>query len=338
MISTLLKFKLENVHSIFVFLYNIKKGVTCVQSTCPTAVSLETLTPLVNITALNDGYLVTKELHVFSTIVIGLDIQDFGITILMLFFAEFYSQGQYALFVHTFRCIRELENIEKFLLSFNQRSIKLFPNLATHETYGLKKQAHNFVNSKYLTVQAFEAIQQYMHSPEITPEKFIECVALLHINIIESFYIFTSVTKDCKVINECHNLLHNDMNYTFQSPIKSLRYDGDYWFEVPIKSIWFAYLQKKVKFSSYISCDIKNSTKKFEDTNIQCVVFGFIHENTVYPIIFEDPKLIQCWDKIIEFIHIHGFNCAFKSGMPNQKSNRIYFVKKNVPTIFKLEK
>lgn len=336
LISTLLQLKTDNQPSIFVFLYNIKKGVPCnIGEPSQKLTTLNNLSPLINATS-SDEYLVDNRLKVFSTINISMSLEDFGITILMLFFSKFYSLGQYPLFVYTFRCIAELEILERFLLTFNQNNIKLLPNLATHEVYGLKYQGHNFVDSKHLTVAAFNAIYSYMRSPEVTCEKFIECIKSLHINIIESFYIFTSITKNCKVINECHDLMHNNMNYTFQKPIKSLKYDGDFWFELPSKSIWFAYFQGKLKFSAYIGCDVKNSMSIFE--SIKCIIVGFIHENQIYPLIFEDPEIYGCWNKIIDFILKHDYNCAFRTGIPDLKNNKIYFVKNNVSAIFKLEK
>nr|DBA13148.1 TPA: gp33-like protein [Oryctes rhinoceros nudivirus] len=339
LISTLLQLKTDNVASVFVFLYNIKNGAKCYRGSDDddSRITLKKLTPLVNATAALNGYIVDAELEMLSSIIIDIPLEDFGITILMLFFAEFYSQGQYPLFVHMFRTLKELELIERLLLSYNQNTIKLPPNLATHEKYGLKKQGSNFTGSAHLTVQAFQAIQSYMRSPEVTPEKFITCIRMLHIRIIESFYILTNITKDCKVINECHDLIHNNMTYTFQKPTKSLRYDGHYWFELPPKAVWFAYFQGRVKFSAYIGCDIKHSMDIFKLNNIKCIVIGFISDGAIYPLIFEDPEIYGSWSKIIEYMHVCGFNCVLRDGPPDPKNNRIHFVRNNVPTIFKLE-
>lgn len=329
-----MQLNVDNLPSVLVFLYNIQKGVGCCVTDAPDATSLKTLTPLVNATALNNDYLVDEELKTLSTIQTSLSVQDFGITILMLNFAKFYSQDQYPLYVHTFRCLKELEIIEQFLLAYNKNHIKLPPNMASDAHYGLKCQAEQFTNSKYLTVEAFHAIVSYMKCADITPGKFISVISQLHINIIESFYMFMSITKNCKVINECHDLINKSMNYTFQKPIKSLRYDGDYWFVLPNKAIWFAYFQNQVKFSSYISHDAKKLMSAFK--TVTCIVVGFIHENQLFPIIFEDPNIHCRWDKIIEYILYLGLNCSFKRGQPTQK--RVYFVKNNVSAIFKLEK
>lgn len=342
MISTILQLKTKNLPSVFVFFYNIKNGAPCSLASKDQPESqvttLYTLSPLINLTASLNGYIVDEELYLLSKLHIDIPICDFGITILMLYFAKFYSHGQYPLFVYTFRCLKELEIIEKFLLQYNQNNIKLYPNLATHEVYGLRNQAKNFKDCKHITVEAFERIIAFMRSPEITPELFIECIKSLHVYIIESFYMFTSITKNCKVINECHDLMHKNLVYTFQKPTKSLRCDGKYWFTMPSKSVWFAYYQGRLKFSSYISCDIKESMKIFEINKIKCLIVGFIHENQIYPIIFEDPELYSCWEKTINFIRQNNFNCVFRSDVPHQKNNQIYFVKENISTIFKLER
>ncbi|ATY70226.1 GrBNV gp33-like protein [Tomelloso virus] len=273
----------------------------------------------------------------FSKLEIDIDLADFGISILMIYFAKYYSHGQYPLYVYTFKCIRELEIIERFLLNFRQNSIRLLPNMATHEEYGIKRQQANFTDNKHITVDAFNRITRYLYSNDITPQKFVEIVKCLNIHIIESFYIFTSITKNCKIINECHDLMHDNLKYTFQPPVKSLRYDGDYWFEVEPKSIWFAYFQGKVKFSSYIGCDIKNVLKIFERANVKCLVIGFIYDAKVYPIVFEDPHLYGDWEKTIAFMRHYQFNCKLNSGAPPSNQQKIHFVKRHNNMIFKLE-
>lgn len=300
-------------------------------------ITIESLTPVINSTASMTGYVVDAKLKQFSEIDIPITIEDFGITILMLNFAKYYCAGQYPLFVHTFQSIVELDTIETYLLAYNQKSIHLLPNLATHERYGLKSQGNIFNGSKHITMSFFDAIHVYMRSAEITPEKFIEHIKPLHINIVESFYIFTSITKNCKVINECHDLIHGHMKYTFHKPIKSLRYDGHFWFEVPPKSIWFAYLQGKFTFSSFAGSDTRCAMDIFKTNNIQCLVVGFVSDSKIYPIIFEDPQIYGDWEKIIKCMQLCGFNCALQRGIPTIQSN-VYFVKNNTPTIFKLEK
>lgn len=338
LISALLQLPYGNTPSVFVFLYNVKNGATCTVGTDGNATTIKTLSPLINCAAAMSGYCVDRELKLFSTAALNIPLPDFGITILMVFFAKYYSRGQYPLFVHTFRCIAELEIVERTLLSHNQKSLNLPPNLATHELFGLKNQSGKFTDSKHLTVQTYRHIHAYMCSPDVTVEKFIGVIRSLHINIVESFYMFTSITKNCKVINECHDLLHSNMKFTFQKPTKSLRYDGDFWFELPAKAVWFAYFQGQVKFSAYIGCDIKNSLKIFHSNDVLCLVVGFTVNSLIYPIIFEDPQLYGEWPKIIDYMHRRSFNCALIGGQPGSQHHNVHFVKNKISMVFKLEK
>ncbi|ATZ81565.1 GrBNV_gp33-like protein [Drosophila innubila nudivirus] len=358
--SALKMIKNKNLPSICVFLYNCNNGIHCelmsnnkkqdanvlldipnisnFNKESSKIVTFENLTPLDNTTALMNGYIVDEKLMALSRIDLNISLPDFGITILMMFFAEFYSKGQYPLYMNTFRCIKELEIIERFLLAYNQRSIKLPMNLATHKIYGIKTQREKFINTGSLTISNFNNINNLMRAPSITPEQFIESISKLDLSIIESFYIFTSITKNCKIINECHDLQHNSMPYTFQKPVQSLRYDGDYWFVLPRNAIWFAYFQGRVKYSSYVSCDINEKLKCFKVANVMCVVVGFIHDNCVYPIIFDDPRIYANWALTINYIINMKFNCILNPNtvtMPTKQS-QIHFVKQNVATIFKL--
>lgn len=344
----------KNIASICVFIYNVKRGISCElgiddgntdanDDTNNTAANniqtLDTLTPLVNSLAVtNGGYIVDKNLMMLGHMDINMRVEDFGITILMMHFAEFYSNGQYPLFMNMFRCVKELEIIERFLLSYNQRSIKLPPNLATDREYGIKAQISKFTNNACLTIQTFNDVYSLMRNSDITPANFIECISLFHLSIIESFYIFTSITKNCKVINECHDLQHKSLAYTFQKPIKSLRYDGDYWFELPNKAIWFAYHMGRVKYSAYVSCDTNALMRIFKTANINYLIVGFLYENCLYPIILQDPCICGDWTATIERMKYLEFNCVFQSNlvpMPKRKTY-IYFVKQSLSTIFKL--
>ncbi|AYP97933.1 GrBNV gp33-like protein-like protein [Mauternbach virus] len=354
--SALKMIKNKNLPSICVFLYNCNNKIPCelapsndqkhntnaygmnFNNSTSKIVTFENLTPFDNATAVMNGYVVDEKLMALSSIIVDTPLPDFGITILMMYFAEFYSKGQYPLFMNTFRCIKELEIIERFLLTYNQKSIKLPMNLATHKIYGIKAQHKKFINTGSLTISNFNTINHLMRAPSIMPEQFIECISSLDLSIIESFYIFTSITKNCKIINECHDLQHNSMPFTFQKPVPSLCYNGDYWFELPRNAIWFAYLQGRAKYSAYISCDINEKLKCFRVANVMCQVIGIIHDNCVYPIIFEDPRIHANWTLTINYITNMKFNCILNPNTVNMpmKKSQIHFVKQNVATIFKL--
>ncbi|AUQ43986.1 putative gp33-like protein [Esparto virus] len=335
--------KCKNLPSICVFIYNVHNDVSCTLAkdvdSDTSVLTLDTLTPLCNMNAIMNGYLVDEQLYALSQLKLNIKLSDFGITILMMHFAEFYARGQYPLFMNMFRCVKELEVLERFLLSYNQRSIRLPTNLASDKLYGLRAQKDKFIKFGGLTLETFHNINMLMRINCIKPQQFIDAISPLHITIIESFYIFTSITKNCKVINECHDLQHNNMSYTFKKPIKSLKYDGDYWFELPHKAIWFAYYQGRVKYSAYVSCDIDEKLKSFNLANILFRIVGFVHENCLYPLIIEDPKLYAQWDLTINYLQQYNLNCIFRPNtypMPIKKT-RIHFVKQSVAALFKLE-
>jgi hypothetical protein len=305
----------------------------------PEALTVDTINPLANNNSAVNGYYVDANLKAFGEIKFDMSNEDFGITILMMYFAEFYSRNQYPLFVHTFQTILELEYIDRFLLSYSKRAIKLPMNMATDERYGLKAQSAKFTGVDCLPLRTFIMFETLMHSPVLTPELFIENLKSLHLKIIESLYMFTSIVRDCKVINECHELTYRSMPFTFQKLIPSLKYDGQYWFELPRKIIWFAYHMGKMKFTSYASKDVINLMDVFKKYNVNCVVQGYVHQNTVYPLIFDDPILLGYWERTITYIGTLNLISVFKNDehIPCTSSN-VCFVKQGIPSIFKLEK
>lgn len=311
-------------------------GITCELDSSPNATTLLSLNAITNTNALINGYNVDDKLYSLSRMQIDMKSDDFGITILMMHFAQFYSRGQYPLFVNQFRCVRELEMLEKYLLTYNQNHIKLPINMATHREYGLLAQKHKFVKNNAITCHAFNDVNLTMRNSNIQPIQFIDMIKNMHINIIESFYIFTSITKNCKIVQECHELMHKCLNYTFVKPVKTLTFDGDYWFILPPRAIWFAYHNERVKVS-YISSDTYKLMDVFKTNNIRCVVVGFIHDNQLYPIIFEDPSILGNWASTIQLIKTYNFNCVFNSHSAALVPN-LYFVKNSYHNIFKYVK
>lgn len=356
LIQALKSLNRKNLPSVCVFIYNCKNGVNYKLNPSfnnndrnntnaddadlyINTTTLDNITPLCNANAQMNGYIIDDKLFSLTNIDLQMSLRDFGITILMMYFAEFYSNGQYPLYMNTFKCIKELEIIERFLLAYNQKSIKLPPNLATDREFGIMAQSHRFCNYGHITVELFNHINLLMRTSDISINQFLKTLEPFDISIVESFYIFTSITKNCKIINECHDLQHNCMPYTFQKPIKTPKYDGDYWFELPNNAIWFAYHQGKVKYSAYVSCDITEQLKCFKIANVLCVVVGFVYNNCIYPLIFEHPSLCAQWDLIIKYLSDLKLNCVFrpKTDPLPEKKNRVHFVRKSIYTIFKLD-
>lgn len=329
----LLNINKDNSAAICVFCYNIKSGISCDLDHSPNAINFNTINAGINTRAKINGYQVNRDLFELSRVPINLKLADFGITIIMLHFAKYYTVYPYPIFVNEFKCVPEFEMIERYLLSYNQNHIKLPLNLATHGIYGLKAQQHRFKNSDALSCEAFNFINVAMRQ-KIEPENFLTIIESLHINIIESFYCFTSITKECKVISECKELTYESLQYTFAKPYKTPVYDGDYWFVLPPKAIWFAYLQGRVKVS-YISNDTRESLRIFDKFNIKHVIVGFIHNNQIYPVIIEDPNLLGNWSLTIQIIKNFNLNCVFNDSPLNKPLKNVFFVKNQHHNIFK---
>lgn len=327
--------------SICILIYNsIKCKTPCYKSTDGSGTNVYNLTATINYTSKQNGYYLEDDL--MNLINIKLDIiskSDFGITLLMMFFAKYNSVNQYEIFVYTFRCIDEFENFEMFLLSLKQRTIKLPTDMATDENYGLLRNKSTFINSNYLTIKEFEEITNYMKSVNVTSETFISIIKHLHISIIESFFMFTSIYGISKTIEDCHKLLihQNHFKYKFPKIIKTSIFDGDYWFTIPPNAKWFCYNQGKTDFIGFVNTNIINLMKVFDNNNINCIVVGIIHNNVLYPLYFENENMYCQWGLIIKKIKDLNMNCIFKQ-LPIKCKSRIYYVKNGNPTIFLIDK
>lgn len=336
----------EKPEAIFLFLYNIKNGADCILDDDKENADTITFKNIINVDHSNAkllGYNVNMELYRLSRININIQLNDFGITIIMLFFAKYYSHGQYEYFIDEFKSIKELEILTRFLLN-EQQHITLPVDLATHKKYSLSSQSYKFTKNNILTVKAFRAIVNLMTSKMLQYniddyiENFIMCIEDFHIHIIESFYMFTSVIKNCLIIKECHNLGYKNYAYTFPKPIKTSIYDGDYWFQIPNGANFFAYHNNMYIYSGYESYDTNLLLNKlFNRFNFPIV--GIVYNHHVFPIIFDHTDYIGNWTLTKEYIQQCNFNCIFRNNNElnvNGKMKNVYFVKTNISGLFKL--
>jgi len=316
------------------------------------ALKIQDINPIVNANAMVHGYFVEPEVYILKKIKLNMSVADFGLNILLIFFAKYYARGQYPLFVNTFQCIDELEIIERMLLEYNQHHIKLPLNLATHPQYGLK--VCNYKGDKYLTIENFNRILLLMRSPTITAELFVGYMHELNIHIVETLYIITSITKECKLIKECHELMFSSLNYTIPKPVKTqLTLNAIYWFRLPKNSIWFAYHNKFSKFSTYVSLETTSLLEVFTkpELNLNCLVVGVIANSIVYPLFFEHPQMLGNWDETVKFIKMANFNNLYmpvidpttgadtlQEAISKKSNSFIYFVRTNLNTLFKYSK
>lgn len=282
------------------------------------------LTSTINNEAFINGYCVGRELYDLANIVKNKNLkkEDFGITTLMMHFADFYSKGQYPLFVDAFLNLKELGVLEVFLLKYNKSKISLPLDMATDSRYSIKKNLHLFENCELLTLSEFNNIITMMQTPNITADYFINLIKKYHLHVIESFYIFTSITKHCKVIKECRDLNRQSLNYTFPKVLHTSDSGGDcaYWFLMPPRAVWFAYYRGSIKYSTYITRDIERLLDNFTTfCNIKCIVVGVISNNTtMYPLFFEDPMYRFNWDATVNLIQNLGLNCIYQKNDPTK--------------------
>lgn len=229
------------------FLYAVHRDPTC--CTLNESDGASAITTPVNDAAVLSGYSVKRPLYDLAANMLrrlsGVPNQDLGINILMSAFAKYYVKGQYHLFVNDFKGIEEIQNIESYLNKCTKTFVKLPKDMAVHEKHGIRANAHLFTGKKRLTKIDCITILASMASKIMNPELFISMVKHYHVNIIESFYVFASITRDSRLILECRELNRPTFNYVLDKFHKECRYSGEYWFVVPPGSVWFAYLNNR---------------------------------------------------------------------------------------------
>lgn len=229
------------------FLYAVHKDPTC--CTLNERDGASSITTPVNDAAVLSGYSVKRPLYELATSVLhrwsGVSNRDLGINILMLAFAKYHVKGQYHLFVNDFKLIDEMQSIESYLNKCTKAFIKLPKDMAINKKYGIRANAHIFTGNKCLKMTEYLLILASMASKIMNPELFINIVRHYRINIIESFYMFASITRDSRLILECRELNKPTFNYVLDKFHKECRYSGIFWFVVPPGSVWFAYLNNR---------------------------------------------------------------------------------------------
>lgn len=281
---------------------------------------------------------------------------DWGRSILWMFFARYESRGQYPLFINQFRTIRELDDFNLFLLSNKIKKICLPKNLATHEKWGLRAQRLNFTHSAYLSDLLYRNIITLMITPQTTPELFVQTIQPLHISIIESLYMLTSFTPIPKLIRECRMLTYNSLPFTFKKCEKTSTVpttDGLLWFLMPKRAVWFAYCQGHYHYSAYVNQDVNGLMAIFDRAGIMDIVVGIVatDENIIYPLHFLPPNINPetvgiDWIGTLQRIQMYNFNVIYRSWdelqpfLNQQKKTltNLHFVRANHSCIFKFIK
>lgn len=232
-----------------VYLYAVHKDPSC--CTLNETDGATRITTPMNDAAVLSGYRVDRRLYDLaqrmanSRWYASVSNDDLGVNILMLAFAKYCVRGQYHLFVNDFKQIRQMQTIESYLNRCTKRFIRLPKDMAVHEVYGIRANADRFTGDRPLTTAEHTWILASMAATIMTPALFVKTVTPYHINIIESYYLFASITRDSRLILECRELNKPTFGYVLDKFHKECRYSGEYWFEVPPCSVWFAYLKDR---------------------------------------------------------------------------------------------
>lgn len=329
-----------------VFLYNVLSGsanIALGNAGDTNVTSAASISPYTNSTALIEDYVLDSELYRlvqdwphgnFSS-------ADFGLSILLINFAYFYGRNQYVYFAYTFQCVREMYILEEYLLRYKHKSIILPANMATDDRYGLKQLKMLSANAGHfkslITLSEFTILSQMMQNNNTTPEMFVKCLHKYHINIIETFYMFTSITKDCKAIRESHDyLLGDNFNYNFNKIIPTGSIDDALlWFAVPPNTVWFAYSQRRIKFSAFVNKHTEMSVKhSLHFAPIDFVFFGYVGNGIGNVVAFEQCEYYGKWEQIVKMCKNYDISCPLQS-TENMENKNVYFVKLNNCNIFK---
>lgn len=330
----------DDASAICAFIYNVVSGIKVHFDDKPTAICIKNLTHSHNMQGkLSGEYYVGRDLFELSKLSIAFPIYDLGITILMMFFAKFLSRNQYDIFIMAFKNIKELEHLESFILNPISRRCVLPDNLSIHDTYGLKRLSSTYTSNDCLGLEQFKAITgTLMPSKHLTPLVFTTTIQRFHISIIASFYCFTSLTCNAKMVKDCRELSQTSLNYTFVPPTKAFNYNGDFWFQLPRGAIWFAYENSAIKYSTYISRDVNRMMDVFSNLNIRHRIMGFVHNNQLYPVKIYDPNLMGQWANVVGTLQSYNLNCILNDSTilrPPLNCNNLYFVRNNYELIYK---
>lgn len=263
---------------------------------------------------------------------------DLGITLIMMSFGSYYSRKQYPIFVNCMKTVRELELLERFLLACGRTatsgSQQLLPaNLAIDPRYGLYANRDRWQGRRYLRVDEFEAICNIVRSRHSRPDEFVEALLPFDPTIVESFYMFTSVTRDVRMISECRELSCPRFIYTFDRPTRSERYDGRFWFRVPPRSTWFAYSQGRWSFQSYLGRD--SDTLMLRLQGIKALVVGFVHDRSLYPVFVDHPLFVGRWAETMQCFAALGFPVVFRDDPPPERLGSFYYVRDGDGTLYR---
>lgn len=288
-----------------------------------------------------DGhYYVDRALGHVSTLPVSRSQADFGITLVMYYFAKFYAHSQYAKFAMMFQPVDELKILERFLAEEQGSRRRLPYELAFTRGYGLRDVKYTEKGS--LTVGMFTELTMFLYQPACTRDTFVARMKPLHVRIVESFYTFTSFTRNCKEIHEGLSSGQYDCSYPYTfEPAAEVRHIDDirYWFVVPTKATWFAYSNRIFKLRTYTPAATRLSVVL--DPIPHSLVVGFLVGDAVFPLRIDPPDDIDAsrnpWDYTVEVLKKHGLPVALSMGpLPAKRNTRTYCVCSDSTVFFRV--
>nr|WOJ45357.1 AmNV_32 [Apis mellifera nudivirus] len=350
--------------SLLVALTSIHSGRRTVASTAINATAAIThITPLINASVDQDNggmYELSLSLAVqikqMLHLTRNIKSEDLAITSLMLLFSRFYAANQYPLFIDTFRALPELERFERFVNEYGRSTVRLPVNLATDEKWGLAKIAstirHPTYPNAHITLAQFDNLILMMRVPGIQVDQFVAELlkASYHPHILEAFYMFTSITRESRVVMECRELSVRQrlVGFKFPRPIQSTEIaTATMWFTVPHGSIWFAYHEGHWTYQSYVGRDADALVERTMVSlkNINGIVIGYMHEGKLFPVQLDGPIWSGRWQETHRQLLSRSLNSPHREGKPptittttTNGKEKIFFVKEGIASMFRLIK
>lgn len=258
---------------------------------------------------------------------------DFGLNLVLIAFAEFYTKNQFHVFSGEYKIVNEIDLINNFVALSGKNALKIKTDLIVDSEYGLFKNMELFKSKKPVTMRDYQSMISLLTSNVCTPKLFIKKVSMFHIKIINAFYLFLSVNRESKLVVDCLEIKIPKFPYKFPVPLTMYEYTGDYWFGKMSKDFMFAYYNKKINVNKFIDCNILKSMSKFDSLN--SIVFGYISEGFIFPIWIEDSEYKGNWTKTINKFMELGFNSPLRIGTPPITKKFVYFVKHNDLRLYK---
>lgn len=347
--------------SLLVALASIHSGRrTYAAAAADTATAITHITPLINASVDQDN----GGMYEFSLPLAGqikqmlhltrnVKSEDLAITALTLMFSRFYAANQYPLFIDTFRALPELERFERFVNEYGRSTVRLPVNLATDEKWGLAKIASTIRHPSYpnahITLTQFDNLILMMRVPGIQVDQFVAELlkARYHPHILESFYMFTSITRESRVVMECRELSVRQrlVGFKFPRPIQSSDITtATLWFTVPHGSIWFAYHEGHWTYQSYVGRDADSLIERtmLAMKNINGIVIGYMHEGKLFPVQLDGPIWSGRWLETHRQLLSRSLNSPHREDkpptMPTTTKEKIFFVKEGIASMFRLIK